>query len=41
MNYLRTTPIMKTKITVETNPTRFLDAAFNINPDGSMTTKVF
>ena len=28
------------KLTVETNPTRFLDTAFNVNPDGSMTTKV-
>ena len=29
------------KLTVETNPTRFLDTAFNVNPDGSVTTKVF
>ena len=29
------------KLTVETNPTRFLDSAFNVNPDGSVTTKVF
>ena len=30
-----------TKLTVESNPTRFLDAAFTVNPDGSVTTKVF
>ena len=29
------------KLIVESNPTRFLDTAFNINPDGSVTTKVF
>ena len=29
------------KLTVETNPTRFLGTAFNVNRDGSMTTKVF
>ena len=29
------------KLTVETNPTRFLDTVFNVNPDGSVTTKVF
>ena len=29
------------KLTVETNSTRFLDTAFNVNPDGSVTTKVF
>ena len=28
-------------LTVEMNPARFLDAAFNVNPDGSVTTKVF
>ena len=30
-----------TELTVETNPTRFLDTAFNVSPDGSVTTKVF
>ena len=29
------------KLTVETNPTRFLDTAFSVNPDDSVTTKVF
>ena len=29
------------KLTVETNPTRFLDTTFNVIPDGSVTTKVF
>ena len=29
------------KLIVESNPTRFLDTAFNVNPDGSVTTKVF
>ena len=29
------------KLTMETIPTRLLDTAFNVNPDGSMTTKVF
>ena len=29
------------KLTVESNPTRFLETAFNINPDGPVTTKVF
>ena len=29
------------KLTVESNPTRFLDTAFNVNPDGSVTTKYF
>ena len=29
------------KLTVESNPTRFLDTDFNVNPDGSITTKVF
>ena len=29
------------KLTIESNPTRFLDTAFNVNPDGSVTTKVF
>ena len=29
------------KLTVETNPIRFLDTIFNVNPDGSVTTKVF
>ena len=29
------------KLTEESNPTRFLDTAFNITPDGSVTTKVF
>ena len=29
------------KLTVETNPTRFLDTALNANPDGSMRTKLF
>ena len=29
------------KLTVESNPTRFLDTAFNFNPDGSMITKLF
>ena len=29
------------KLTAETNPTRFLDTAFNKNLDGSVTTKVF
>ena len=29
------------KLTVETNPTRFLDTAFSKNLDGSVTTKVF
>ena len=29
------------KLTVETNQTRFLDTTFNVNPDGSVTTKVF
>ena len=29
------------KLTVESNPTRFFDTAFNPNPDGSVTTKVF
>ena len=42
MNYLRIwTPIIKTKLTVEPKPTRFLDKALDVNPDGSMTTKVF
>ena len=29
------------KVTVESNPTRFLDTVFNINPDGSVIIKVF
>ena len=29
------------KLTAEKNPTRFLDTAFNVNPDVSMTTKIF
>ena len=29
------------KLTVESNPNRFLGTAFNVNPDGSVTTKVF
>ena len=29
------------KLTVETNPARFLDTAFSKNLDGSVTTKVF
>ena len=29
------------KLTVKTNPTRFLDIAFSNNLDGSVTTKVF
>ena len=29
------------KFTVESNPTRFFDTAFNVNPNGSVTTKVF
>ena len=29
------------KLTIATNPTRFLDTAFNVNPDGSVTTKVY
>ena len=29
------------KLTVESNPTRFLDTAFNVTPDCSVTTKVF
>ena len=29
------------KLTVETDPTRFIDTAFNLNPDGSVKTKVF
>ena len=29
------------KLTVETNPTRFLDTAFSVIPDGSVTAKVF
>ena len=29
------------KVTVETNPTRFLDTAFSKNRDGSVTTNVF
>ena len=29
------------KLTVETNPTRFLDTAFSKNLDGSVTTNVF
>ena len=29
------------KLTVETDPTRFIDRAFNLNPDGSVKTKVF
>ena len=29
------------KLTIETNPTRFPDTDFNVNPDGSVTTKVF
>ena len=29
------------RLTVETNPTRFLDTAFSKNLDGSVTTKVF
>ena len=29
------------KLTVESNPTRFLDTAFNVNLDGSMTSNVF
>ena len=28
------------KLTVETNPTRFLDTAFKVNPAGSVTMKV-
>ena len=32
---------MNIKLTVETNPTRFLDTAFSKNLDGSVTTKVF
>ena len=31
----------KIKLTVEFNPTRFLDTAFNANPNASITTKVF
>ena len=29
------------KLTVETNPTRFLDTAFTVNPDGFVTANVF
>ena len=29
------------KLTVESNPTRFLDTAFNVNRDGSLKTKIF
>ena len=29
------------KITVESNKTRFLDTTVNINPDGSVTAKLF
>ena len=29
------------KLTVQSNPTRFLDTAFNVNSDGSVITKVF
>ena len=29
------------KLTLESNSTRFLDTAFNVNSDGSMTTKLF
>ena len=29
------------ELTVESKPTRFLDTAFNVNPDGSVTKKVF
>ena len=29
------------KLTVESNPTRFLDTAFNVIPDGSLETKIF
>ena len=29
------------KLTMETIPNRLLDTASNVNPDGSMTTKVF
>ena len=29
------------KLTVESNPNRFLETAFNVNPDGSVTTKYF
>ena len=29
------------KLTIESNPTRFLETAFNINPDRPVTTKVF
>ena len=29
------------KLTVESNPTRFFETAFNINPEVSVTTKVF
>ena len=29
------------KLTIESNPSRFLDTSFSINPDGSVTTKVF
>ena len=30
----------KIKLTIETNPTRFLDTAFKVNPAGSVTMKV-
>ena len=30
-----------TKLTIETNPTRFLVTVFNVNPGSSVTTKVF
>ena len=30
-----------TKLIIESNPTRFLDTACSVNPDGSVTTKVF
>ena len=29
------------KLTIETNPTRFRDTAFNVYPNGSVTTKEF
>ena len=29
------------KLTIETDPTRFIDTAFNLNPDSSVKTKVF
>ena len=31
----------KKKLIVETNSTRFLDADFKVNPDGSVATRVF